>query len=117
MTPQEELQSIIADVKASKWTPELFERIRRLLGYADVFNTLRRELTPEEYDQFDLEYCSYYRPQDREITKWLAEERRKAKNSKNKRKEVKEPRSRQQEAAKPKKNLTRELVSSQILKW
>ncbi len=78
MTPQEELKSIIADVKAWKWTPELFERIRRLLGYADVFNALRRELTPAEYDQFDLEYCSYYRPQDREITKWLTEERRKA---------------------------------------
>lgn len=78
MTAQEELQAIIADVKAWKWTPELFERIRRLLGYADVFNVLRRELTTEEHEQFDLEYCSYIRPQDREITKWLTEERRKA---------------------------------------
>ena len=76
MTAQEELQAIIADAKAWKWTPELFDRIRRLLGYADVFNALRRELTTEEYEQFDLEYCSHIRPQDREITKWLTEERK-----------------------------------------
>lgn len=77
MTVQEELRHILAEVKAWRWTPELFDRIRNLLGYADVFNILRKELTPEEYQQFDLEYCSHYRPQDRELTKWLAEEHRK----------------------------------------
>lgn len=75
MNAQEELQDVMAEVKAWRWTPELFGRIRELLRYADVFNLLRRELTPEEYQQFDLEYCSHYRPQDRELTKWLAEER------------------------------------------
>lgn len=76
MTAQEELQAIIADAKAWKWTPELFDRIREMLGYADVSNALRRELTTEEYEQFDLEYCSHIRPQDRGITKWLTEERK-----------------------------------------
>ena len=77
MTLQEELRHILAEVKAWRWIPELFDQIRNLLGYADVFNILRKELTPEEYQQFDLEYCSHYRPQDRELTKWLAEEHRK----------------------------------------
>lgn len=77
MTVQEELRHILAEVKAWRWTPELFDRIRNLLGYADVFNILRKELTPEEYQQFDLEYCSHYRPQDRELTKWLRKEHEK----------------------------------------
>ena len=33
MTAQEELQAIIADAKAWKWTPELFDRIRRYGPY------------------------------------------------------------------------------------
>ena len=113
MTVQEELWHILAEVKAWRWTPELFDRIRNLLGYADVFNILRKELTPEEYQQFDLEYCSHYRPQDRELTKWLAEERK----VKECRKEVRKPRSKQREAEPTRQGLTREHVSSQILKW
>lgn len=77
MTVQEELRYILAEVKAWRWTPELFGRVNNLLDYADVFNILRKELTPEEYAQFDLEYRSHYRPQDRELIKWLREEQRK----------------------------------------
>lgn len=76
MNRQEELQHIMTEVKVWRWTPELFERVRAILTYADVFNILRWELLPDEYDQFDLEYCSYFRPQDRELTKLLTEERR-----------------------------------------
>lgn len=74
MTVQEELRYILAEVKAWRWTPELFGRVNSLLGYADAFNILRKELTPKEYAQFDLEYCSHYRSQDRELIKWLGRE-------------------------------------------
>ena len=76
MTVQEEMEAITAAARSYRWTPELFERVRAILPYADAFNILRRELLPVEYDQLDLEYCSYYRPQDRELTKALREERK-----------------------------------------
>lgn len=92
MTVQEELRYILAEVKAWRWTPELFGRVNSLLGYADAFNILRKELTPEEYVQFDLEYCSHYRPQDRELIKWLADGQKERK--------VMKPRSRQKSSGK-----------------
>lgn len=71
MDVQEEINAIIAEAKAWKWTPELFERIKAILPYANIFNALRWQLTPDEYAQFDLEYCEYVRPGQRELTKWV----------------------------------------------
>ena len=47
MNRQEELQHIMTEVKVWRWTPELFERVRAILTYADVFNILRWELLPD----------------------------------------------------------------------
>lgn len=55
MTAQEirvEIERITAAVKRHEWTPEVFERTEAILRYqgGDIFNTLRRELLPEEYE-------------------------------------------------------------------
>ena len=42
----------------------------------DLFNILRQNLPPDDYEKFDLEYCSHYRPEDRKLTEWLAKERK-----------------------------------------
>lgn len=71
MTVQDELESIVREVKAYRWTPELFDKCQKFLHYADVFNILRRELLPDEYEQFDLMYCNHLRPQDEALNRWL----------------------------------------------
>ena len=50
-----EIERITAAVKRHEWTPEVFERTEAILRYqgGDIFNTLRRELLPEEYEAFD----------------------------------------------------------------
>ena len=70
-----ELESIVQQVRAHEWTPELFDRCRALLGHADVFNVLRRRMPLEEYERFDLAYCSHIRPQDKELNEYLIKER------------------------------------------
>lgn len=79
MNPWKDAEEILDQVKAWNWTPELFERCKaNPLVNPCIFNQIRQTLTPAEYEQFDLEYCSHYRLQDRELTKWLAEERKEA---------------------------------------
>lgn len=70
-----ELESIVQQVRAHEWTPELFDRCRALLDRADVFNVLRRRIPLEEYEQFDLAYCNYIRPENRELNEYLIKER------------------------------------------
>lgn len=67
MTAQEirvEIERITAAVKRHEWTPEVFERTEAILYYqgGDIFNTLRRELLPEEYEAFDRAFCNHFRP-------------------------------------------------------
>lgn len=76
ITVRTELESIVQQVRAHEWVPDLFDRCRALLGYVDVFNILRRKLPPEEYERFDLAYCNYIRPEKRELNEYLTEERK-----------------------------------------
>ena len=74
---QEETQCIINDVKMWRWTPELYDRVKNILPYVDIFNILRNVLLPKEYDQFDMEYCEYFRPGQKELAKYIKKEREK----------------------------------------
>ena len=75
MTVQQEVQKIISNVKSWKWTPELFQRVNDILNYTNIFNVLRRELTEEEYEQFDMEYCEHFRPGQKALAKYIKEKR------------------------------------------
>lgn len=92
MTAGEEIRAIITQIRSSEWTPELFERVYRMNEYMgndmvtygrmppqDLFNILRQNLPPDDYEKFDLEYCSHYRPEDRKLTEWLAKKRKEGK--------------------------------------
>ena len=76
MTVQDEINAIVADAKGYRWGPELYTRVQQVLPYADIFNTLRRELLPVEYEKFDLEYCEYIRPDQRDFITWLMKEQK-----------------------------------------
>ncbi|MFR7952505.1 MAG: hypothetical protein ACLU4P_02815 [Ruminococcus sp.] len=60
MTVQEEVNAVVKAAKEYRWGSELYERMRNLIIRANVniFNILRNNLLPEEYEQLDLEYCS-----------------------------------------------------------
>ena len=81
MTAQEirvEIERITAAVKRHEWTPEVFKRTEAILYYSggDIFNTLRRELLPEEYEAFDRAYCNYFRPDLTELADWIGRKRK-----------------------------------------
>ncbi len=118
MNVQEELQSVLTEVRAKRWTPELFDRVRMLLPYTNVFNIIRQELTTDEFEEFDLEYCCQDCPQNRELILWLRKERkvRECKEKEAKPLERK-PQGRQGRTKPCRRSLTREYVSSQILNW
>ena len=61
-----------------KWTPEVFERTEAILYYqgGDIFNTLRRELLPEEYEAFDRAFCNHFRPDLTELADWIGRKRK-----------------------------------------
>ena len=91
VTVQEELADVLGAVKGYRWTAELFGRCQLLLTQVNLFSILRRELLPPEYKQFDLMYCSYVRPHDDALNRWLMKSQRKEGDEKVKseRKEVK----------------------------
>ena len=81
MTAQEirvEIERITAAVKRHEWTPEVFERTEAILRYqgGDIFNTLRRELLPEEYEAVDRAYCNYFRPDLTGLADWIGRKRK-----------------------------------------
>ena len=81
MTAQEirvEIERITAAVKRHEWTPEVFKRTQAILSYqgGDIFNALRRELLPEEYEAFDRAYCNYFRPDLTELADWISRKRK-----------------------------------------
>ena len=76
LTVQDEINAIVADAKGYRWGPELYTRVQQILPYADIFNMLRRELLPVEYEKFDLEYCEYIRPGQRDFITWLMKEQK-----------------------------------------
>lgn len=73
-----ELKAITAAVKRHEWTPEVFERTEAILRYqgGDIFNTLRRELLPEEYEAFDRAFCNHFRPDLTELADWISRKRK-----------------------------------------
>ena len=40
-----------------------------------VFNLIRQELNPQEYEHLDFEYCTHFRPQDKELLLWMRQEK------------------------------------------
>ena len=76
LTVQDQINAIVADAKGYRWGPELYIRVQQILPYADIFNILRRELLPGEYEKFDLEYCEYIRPGQRDFITWLMKEQK-----------------------------------------
>lgn len=76
LTVQDEINAIVADAKGYRWGAELYTRVQQILPYANIFNMLRRELLPVEYDKFDLEYCEYIRPGQRDFITWLMKEQK-----------------------------------------
>ncbi len=64
MTVQEEVNAVVKAAKEYRWGSELYERMRNLIIRANVniFNILRNNLLPEEYEQLDLEYCEVFPP-------------------------------------------------------
>ena len=78
MTVQEEVNAVVKVAKEYRWGSELYERMRNLIILANVniFNILRNNLLPEEYEQLDLEYCEYFRPGQKELSKWVRSERK-----------------------------------------
>lgn len=77
MTVQEEVNAVVKAAKEYRWGSELYERMRNLIIRANVniFNILRNNLLPEEYEQLDLEYCEYFRPGQKELSEWVRSER------------------------------------------
>ena len=73
-----EIERITAAVKRHEWTPEVFKRTQAILSYqgGDIFNALRRELLPEEYEAFDRAYCNYFRPDLTELADWIGRKRK-----------------------------------------
>ncbi len=73
-----ELKAITAAVKRHEWTLEVFERTEAILYYqgGDIFNTLRRELLPEEYGAFDRAFCNHFRPDLTELADWIGRKRK-----------------------------------------
>jgi len=73
-----EIERITAAVKRHEWTPEVFERTEAILRYqgGDIFNTLRRELLPEEYEAVDRAYCNYFRPDLTGLADWIGRKRK-----------------------------------------
>ena len=73
-----ELKAITAVVKRHEWTPEVFERTEAILHYpgGNIFNTLRRELLPEEYEAFDRAFCNHFRPDLTELADWIGRKRK-----------------------------------------
>ena len=63
------------------WTPELFEQCRRSLSERpECFsNDLRKRLPESVYNDFDLEYCEYIRPGQREVSEYCRKLHRKKK--------------------------------------
>ena len=53
MTVQEEVNAVVKAAKEYRWGSELYERMRNLIIRANVniFNILRNNLLPEEYEQ------------------------------------------------------------------
>lgn len=78
MTVQEEVNAVVKAAKEYRWGSELYERMRNLIIRANVniFNILRNNLLPEEYEQLDLEYCEYFRPGQKELSEWVRSERK-----------------------------------------
>ena len=77
MTEQNNAQLLIEQIKRQEWTPEVFEQTQQMILHGvRMFAILRQELSPEQYDKFDLEYCSHFRPQERQLTEWLKEKRK-----------------------------------------
>lgn len=74
MTLQDELASILQEIRAYRWTPELFQRVNNALYYTNVFRFLRANLQAAEYEQFDLEYCEHFRPGQKELAKYIKKE-------------------------------------------
>lgn len=72
-----ELLELAKDRK--NWKPELFEKYQAACIEMTpcIFNELRKILTKEEYNAFDLEYCEYLRPGTKEGVKYLEELHRK----------------------------------------
>lgn len=67
LSVQQAIADIVQRAKAMKWGPDLYDMVKEVLPYSDIFNILRRELPEEEYWQFDIEYCEYMRPGQREL--------------------------------------------------
>ena len=81
-------------VSALEYTQSKFERLPSVNGSAsqsllnptttsfglnanlNIFNILRNNLLPEEYEQLDLEYCEYFRPGQKELSEWVRSERK-----------------------------------------
>lgn len=74
MTLQDELAGILQEIRAYRWTPELFQRVNDALNYTNVFRFLRANLVAAEYEQFDLEYCEHFHPGQKEIAKYIRKE-------------------------------------------
>ena len=108
MTAQEirvEIERITAAVKRHEWTPEVFKRTQAILSYqgGDIFNALRRELLPEEYEAFDRAYCNYFRPDLTELADWISRKRKEEAWKQNKAKLIRERRKLLQEESDSKK--------------
>ena len=95
MTVQEEVNAVVKAAKEYRWGSELYERMRNLIIRANVniFNILRNNLLPEEYEQLDLEYCEYFRPGQKELSEWVRSERKRGEHEawKEKRRRLLEP--------------------------
>lgn len=72
-----ELLELAKDRK--NWKPELFKKyqVACVEMMPCVFNELRKVLTKEEYNAFDLEYCEYLRPGTKEGVKYIEKLHRK----------------------------------------
>ena len=60
------------------WGAKLFERyaVACIERSPCIFNELRKTLPEKDYEEFDLEYCEYFRPGQKEVTEYIKRERR-----------------------------------------
>lgn len=60
------------------WSAKLFELYRAacIERTPCIFNELRKTLPEKDYEEFDLEYCEFFRSGQKEVTEYIKRERR-----------------------------------------
>lgn len=79
MTAEEYINLLKEAEDCKNWTPELFQQYQQacIMMEPCIFNELRKILPEKKYKAFDLAYCEYIRPGQKEVVRHIEELHRK----------------------------------------